>query len=508
MECKKLISCENLEFLQKIIDSTNSYGVGFELKDLYSFFLFSMEIVSLSNHDQHIIYESLLEDIKYYENNHKKLEKEYEKFTFKAIQRIFNEIFYHTNKESFIGLLYDIKTEYENNTGTSKSINKIKSLHFFEEIKVNILNCFYLAGSYLPSSIRRFILNVDLISIELCSKIELLEDYGISEMIDLYFRNYMPSIPISLCRKALYTLCQLKSKPIKTMTKVVSNYLNHELEEKSIKQKMLIEEMKVKEYEEEQSKILNELIETRKSSTNLKYRTIIDSEIKKLQMKYSKFSEFKTKLEQTIAKCKITFLQQNQLCVEKDFDDIRKELLTEEYMNFNLTDGTTINEERWGDKIKRFLSESLDIKNSHLKSIIPVKTIKKLIDNIPIIKDKNDIENQTILLGMMGSILLGPKFILHKTKVLKYNGLTALGYKFPGRPPKDIPFSMPTPLQIIPAGLLGLIGCSNLIEDAYLSVIVTKNNYNFLNEEKLINLNELESYTLEEEEKNDRKIDL
>jgi hypothetical protein len=498
MECKKLISCENLEFLQRIIDSTNSYGIGFELKDLYSFFLFSMKIVSLSDHDQQIIYESLLENIKYYEDNHKKLEKKYEKFTFEAIQKIFNEIFYHTDKDSFIELLENIKTEYEKNTGTSQSVNKIKPLHFFEEIKVNILNCFYLAGSYLPSSIRRFILNVDLISIELCSKIELLEDYGISEMIDLYFRNYMPFIPISLARKTLYTLCQLKSKPVKTMTKVVSNYLNHELDQKLIKQKILEEEMKVKEYEEEQSKILNELIETRRNATNLKYRTILDSEIKRLQMKYSKFSEFKTKLEQIIAKCKITFLQENELCVEKDFDDIRKELLTEKYMKFSLTDGTTINEERWGDKIKRFLSESIDIKNPYLKGIIPVKSIKIMVDNIPIIKDKDDSENQTRLLGMMATILLGPKFMLHKSKVLRYKGLSAIGYALPGKPPKDISFSMPTPLQIIPAGLLGLIGCSNLIEEAYLSIIVTKHE-NFLNEDNLLDLTEFEDYTLEED---------
>lgn len=501
MECKKLISCENLDFLQRIIDSTNSYGVGFELKDLYSFFLFSMKIVSLSDNDQRIIYESLLENIKYYEDNYKNLEKKYEKFTFEAIQKIFNEIFYHTDKDSFIELLENIKTEYEKNTGiVSQSVNKIKPLHFFEEIKVNILNCFYLAGSYLPSSIRRFIFNVDLLSIELCSKIELLEDYGISQMIDLYFRNYMPFIPISLARKTLYTLCQLKSKPVKTMTKVVSNYLEHELDQKLIKQKILEEEMKVKEYEEEQSIILNELIENRRNATNLKYRTIIDSEIKRLQMKYSKFSEFKTKLEQIIAKCKITFLQENELCVEKDFDDIRQELLTEKYMDFDLTDGTPIRE-RWGDRIKRFLSESIDTKNPYIKSIIPVKDIKKMIDYIPIIKDKDDIGNQTILLGMMASILLGPKFMKHKAKVLKYKGLTSMGYKFPGRPPKDIPFSMPTPLQIIPAGLIGLVGCSNLIEEAYLSIIVSNNNNNnFLNEDKLINLTKIENYTLEEDE--------
>jgi hypothetical protein len=133
-----------------------------------------------------------------------------------------------------------------------------------------------------------------------------------------------------------------------------------------------------------------------------------------------------------------------------------------------------------------------------VKGIIPVKSIKKMIDNIPIIKDKDDTENQTMLLGMMATILLGPKFMLHKTKVLRHKGLSALGYALPGRPPKDIPFSMPTPLQIIPAGLLGLIGCSNLIEEAYLSIIVTKHE-NFLNEDNLLDLTEFEDYTLEED---------
>jgi len=113
MSCKKLITCENIDLLQQIIDETNDSPMSFELEHLSSFFSFCLRMINWSELDQEAVYHRLLHDINYYENGYLHLEK---KYSYEAVNKIFIQVKSVIDKDAMIMTLDYILSTYNEQT--------------------------------------------------------------------------------------------------------------------------------------------------------------------------------------------------------------------------------------------------------------------------------------------------------------------------------------------------------------------------------------------------------
>jgi len=462
--------------------------------------------------DQKECYERLLSDIDYYENGYRLLEEKYETYSYEAVHEIFSQITSILDKDGLIIMLnytksiYDYNTEYKNNQIQEPTSLYQKAVIFFQKSKIALTNCFYTAGSYLPNCIRRSILNFDFLTNELCTRIDMIEENGISQMLDTIIFAYFPGYSISTARYIVNVLCSLKKYPVKTTTVLIHKYLKkgikerekerlkEEKEEKEIKEKEI---SKIKDFNKEKNdlnKALKELIAERQSTSTPEYKDQIDLRIKKIQYRLANYISIDTSYtEELIAKSKIMYLQRIEHSCEWDFDRMQEEINKSGDIIYLKKDeqGKT-----WGETLRSFIQQGIVNLSEYFP--IPTKPIKQIVDKIPIIRDSSDTKSQIATLGLMMSILAGPLYLKRKALYLRYKSMSRFGWTVPGRPPVDVSFPTPTIYKTIPAGLIGLFACSNMIERSYKDFLKMQPENQIRN---TINLDEMDLISIEEEKK-------
>jgi len=213
--------------------------------------------------------------------------------------------------------------------------------------------------------------------------------------------------------------------------------------------------------------VLKKLIEDRNSASNPSYKENIDSKIKQIQLKLADYISTDD-YEKYIAKAKILTIQKIKDSCEWDYEQMQKEMGNSDNLSFLETE-----DQSWGEIIKKAMKDFISDLGEYVP--IPTKTARQMIDKIPIIRDKFDTRNQIAAAGIILSVLAGPMYMKRKALFLKYQAIKRIGWTGAGRAYNDVPFPEVNAYKIVPAGLIGLLACSNMAQHSLENLLKNEN---------------------------------